>query len=75
MCVVSTGDEATQRERVMKRDGMTEEKFNGILARQMPDAEKRANADYVIDTSCSLEETRARVEEILRVFTRLSGEE
>jgi|TARA_B100001540_G_scaffold156919_1_gene138984 dephospho-CoA kinase len=75
VCVVSTGDEATQRERVMKRDGMTEEKFNGILARQMPDAEKRAKADYVIDTSCSLEETRARVEEILRVFTRLSGEE
>ena len=75
VCVVSTGDEVTQRERVMKRDGMTEEKFNGILARQMPDAEKRAKADYVIDTSCSLEETRARVEEILRVFTRLSGEE
>lgn len=75
VCVVSTGDEATQRERVMKRDGMTEEKFNGILARQMPDAEKRAKADYVIDTSCSLEETRARVEEILRVFTRLSGDE
>ena len=74
VCVVSTGDEATQRERVMKRRGMTR-KINGILARQMPDAEKRAKADYVIDTSCSLEETRARVEEILRVFTRLSGEE
>ena len=42
VCVVSTGDEATQRARVLKRDGMTEEKFNGIAARQIPDAEKRA---------------------------------
>jgi dephospho-CoA kinase len=65
VCVVSTGDEATQRARVLKRDGMTEEKFNGIAARQIPDAEKRAKADYVIDTSCSLAQTRARVEEIL----------
>ena len=65
VCVVSTGDEATQRARVLKRDGMTEEKFNGIAARQIPDAEKRAKADYVIDTSCSLAQTRTRVEEIL----------
>ena len=70
VCVVSTGSEAKQRERVLRRSGMTPEKLDGILARQMPDAEKRARADYVIDTSCSLEETRARVSEILREMTK-----
>jgi dephospho-CoA kinase len=66
--VVSTGNEELQRERVLKRVGMTREKLDGILARQVPDAEKRARADYVIDTSCSLDETRAAVEEMLATF-------
>lgn len=51
-----------QRARVLARPGMTEEKFAQIMAIQVPDAEKRARADYVIDTGCPLAETRASVE-------------
>lgn len=58
-----------QRERVMRREGMTEDKFNAILARQLPDADKRARADIVIDTSGPIENTRRTVQEIIRRFT------
>ncbi len=54
-----------QRRRVLRRPGMTAAKFTAILARQTPDADKRARADFVIDTAGSLDETRAQVDAIL----------
>jgi dephospho-CoA kinase len=63
--VVVTAPAAVQAERVLARSGMTRERFEAILARQLPDAEKRRRADFVIDTSLGLEAARARVEEIV----------
>ena len=63
--VVVTAPAAVQAERVLARPGMTRERFDAILARQLPDAEKRRRADFVIDTSVGLEAARARVAEIV----------
>ncbi|MES2754387.1 MAG: dephospho-CoA kinase [Pseudomonadota bacterium] len=59
--VVVSAPAHVQRARVLARPGMTEARFAAILARQTPDAEKRARADFVIDTGVPLAETRARV--------------
>lgn len=63
--VVVTAPAAVQAERVLARPGMTRERFEAILARQLPDAEKRRRADFVIDTGAGLEAARARVDEIV----------
>ncbi len=60
---------AVQRDRVLAREGMTEAMFETILARQMPDADKRARADYIIDTS-SMDSARAGVEQVLADIRR-----
>jgi len=62
--VVSASPEL-QRERVLARPGMTVGKFDQILRRQVPDAEKRERADFVVDTSGTLEQTHAQVANIL----------
>lgn len=54
-----------QRRRVMARPGMTAQKFESILARQVPDADKRAQADFVIDTGLGLNSARLQVNEIV----------
>ena len=63
--VVVTTSAELQRERVLARGTMDDEKFNSILARQMPDEEKRRRADFVVDTSHGLEPVRARIRDIL----------
>jgi dephospho-CoA kinase len=62
---VVTCDPQIQRERVLARPGMTEEKLAMILSRQMPDAEKRKKADFLIDTGEGMEAARQRVRQII----------
>ncbi len=68
--VVVSAPPDVQRSRSFERPGMTEEKFAAILAKQLPDGEKRARADFVVDTSKGFEAARAQVRDILaRVAT------
>ncbi|WP_332810606.1 dephospho-CoA kinase [Sphingomonas sp.] len=68
---VVSAPEAAQRQRVLARPGMTEDRFAKIRALQMPDAEKRARADFVIPTGGSLAETNAVVRSIIACLTGL----
>ena len=70
--VVSAPDDVPRR-RVLGRPGMTREKFEQILERQLPDAEKRERADFVIDTSGDLAATRAQVDAILTCLGLRTG--
>lgn len=63
--VVVSAPAEIQRERVLARPGMSAEKFENILARQVPDAEKRQRADFVVDTGQGLEVARQAVEQIV----------
>jgi len=68
--VVVSAPADIQRARVLARPGMTAEKLDAILARQIPDAEKRARADFVLDTSGSFDNLR---QQITTVIQKLSG--
>ena len=63
--VVVSAPAEVQRERVLARPGMTVEKFEAILKRQVPDAEKRARADFVVDTGKGMDAARAQVRDII----------
>ena len=68
--VVSTSPEI-QRQRILARGTMTEEALDALLARQMPDAEKRARADFVVDTANGLDPVRARIRDILAEVVKM----
>jgi dephospho-CoA kinase len=69
--VVVTTSPELQRERILARGTMTNETLDSILSRQMPDAEKRRRADFVVDTSHGLEPVRARIRDILAQVVKL----
>jgi dephospho-CoA kinase len=70
---VVTASPEIQRQRVLARPGMTEERFGQILARQMPDAEKRRRAHFVVDTGQGLDHARRQVRDILRALAGMTG--
>ena len=69
--VVVSAPAEVQRARVLERPGMTDDKLAIILTKQMPDAEKRARADFVVDTSKGFDAARAQVREILRAVATM----
>lgn len=69
--VVSTSAEI-QAQRVMAREDMSQEKFELILSKQLPDAEKRARADFIVDTSDGMEAAQLQVEAIIGILNKLT---
>ena len=69
--VVVTTSPEVQRARILARENMTPDKLEAILARQLPDEEKRKRADFVVDTSHGLDPVRQRIGEILREVVRM----
>lgn len=69
--VVVTTTPEVQRARILERENMTHDKLDAILARQMPDAEKRKRADFLVDTGHGLEPVRERIKEILAEVVKM----
>jgi dephospho-CoA kinase len=70
--VVVSATAEVQRQRVLERPGMTEEKFLAILSKQLPDAEKRRRADFIVDSSKDYDHARAQVRDILRTVAKMT---
>lgn len=73
LVIVASAPAAIQRARMLSRPGMNEERLAAMLARQLSDAEKRARAHFIIDTSGELSRTRKAVGDILRAVAPLAG--
>jgi dephospho-CoA kinase len=71
--IVVSAPASVQRERMLARPGMTAEKLDALLARQLPDAEKRARADFVVDTSSAIPETLAQIDRIIETLQARQG--
>jgi dephospho-CoA kinase len=69
--VVVSAPSDTQRHRALERAGMTEQKLAAIMAKQIPDDEKRQRADFIVDTSQGFEHARAQVREILKAIVTM----
>lgn len=69
--VVVSAPEDVQRQRVLERPGMTPQKLDAVLARQMADTEKRRRADFIVDTARGFDAARAQVQEILRAVATM----
>jgi len=69
--VVVSAPPEIQRKRAFERPGMTDDKLAAILAKQMPDTEKRGRANFIVDSSQSFDHTRAQIRDILRKVAKL----
>ena len=69
--VVVSAPADIQRKRALERPGMTEEKLAALLTKQMPDAEKRRRADFVVDSSRDFDHTRAQIRDILQRVAKM----
>lgn len=72
--IVMSAPADIQRERLLRRTGMTKEKLEGLIARQMPDAEKRARADFVVDTGGDIAASETHLDRIIDELQSWSGQ-
>ena len=71
--IVVSANEDIMKKRAMSRPGMTQDKLTHILARQMPDSEKRSRADFIIENSGSMEQLRSQVDILSKRLAELAG--
>ena len=71
--IIVSAPASVQRQRALQRAGMTPEKLDAILARQMPDTEKRRRAEFVVDTGLPIEQTLAQVDAIIALLQNREG--
>jgi dephospho-CoA kinase len=71
--IVLSAPAEEQRKRVLARPGMTEEKFAGLVARQLPDADKRARADFIVDSGTSLADMRGEIDRLIESLQNREG--